>query len=271
LSPLGKRLLSAALFLPLFIYILAKGSPFHFFILVFLAICLALHEFYSFNITLLSKELKLFGFLWGAFILVAAYTGDFSQMSGIVAGGVILLFLIRLLRGKELSGVINETSFLCLSVLYVVFLLSYLVLLRGLDYGHLWILLLFFITWGGDTAAYFSGVHMGKRRLYPEISPKKSVEGLIGGFFGGIAGGLFFKSLFFSHIAFLDCIIIAAVIGIVGPLGDLTESMLKRSSNVKDSGGLIPGHGGFLDRLDSIMFSAPVLYYFAVMRYGIEV
>ena len=266
MSSLGKRLLSAALFLPLFIAILAKGSPFHFFVLVFIAVCLALHEFYSFNATLLPIELRLFGFLWAAIILAAAYLGDFSQMSGVVAGGVILLFLLRLLKGKDLSGVINETAFLCLSVLYVVFLLSYLILLRGIDYGHLWILLLFFITWGGDTAAYFSGVHLGKRRLYPEISPKKSVEGLIGGFFGGITGGLFFKSLFFPQVAFFDCIIIAAVIGIVGPLGDLTESMLKRASGVKDSGGLIPGHGGLLDRLDSIMFSAPVLYYFAVMR-----
>jgi len=270
LSALGKRLISAALFLPLFIYILAKGTPFYFFVLVFVAACLALYEFYSFNITLLTKELKLFGFLWGTFILIAAYMGDFSQMSGIIAGGVILLFLIRLLRGKELSGVINETAFLCLSVLYVVFLLSYLVLLRGLHYGHLWILFLFFITWGGDTAAYFSGVHLGKKRLYPEISPKKSVEGWIGGFFGGITGGLFFKVFFFPHVAFFDCILMAAIIGIVGPLGDLTESMMKRSSNIKDSGGLIPGHGGFLDRLDSIMFSAPVLYYFAVMRYGLE-
>lgn len=270
MSSLGKRLLSAALFLPLFIYILAKGTPFYFFVLVFVATCLALNEFYSFNISLLAKELKLFGFLWGAFILVAAYNGDFSQLSGILAGGVILLFLIRLLKGRDLNGVINETAFLCLSVLYVVLLLSYLVLLRGLDYGHLWVLLLFFITWGSDTAAYFSGVHLGKRKLYPEISPNKSVEGLIGGFLGGIAGGLFFKSLFFPYVAFSDCILIGSVIGIIGPLGDLTESMLKRSSNIKDSGGLIPGHGGILDRLDSIMFSAPVLYYFAVMRYGLE-
>lgn len=268
LTSQGKRFLSGAVFLPLFILLVTIGNTFHFFILVAGAALLGLGEFFSLRADSIPAGLRLFGYLWSLLIVFAAYTGDFSYLTGSVAAGVIISLLIRLMKSGDIRRVIDEAGFLYLGVFYVVFLLSFLVLVRGISHGKLWILLLFFITWAGDTSAYYSGLSWGKRKLYPEISPKKSIEGLAGGFLGGVAASIISKLTFFSLLSFADSLLVAAVIGVMGPLGDLSESMLKRSCGVKDSGGIIPGHGGILDRMDSILFSAPFVYYFAVIRYG---
>ena len=269
MTSLTKRIISAAVFLPLFIFILLKGTPFSFFILVLAAVIIAVREFLSFRgENPLQVESSIFLYLWSSFAVYSAYAGEYIHVMGIASGGVIIVLLIRLLKGEKLDGVINDAGFCSFAFIYIAFLLSHLVLLRGLEYGSLWILLLCTTTWSGDTSAYFSGMKFGKRKLYKEVSPNKSIEGLIGGFFGGILAALIFKVLFFPSLGFGEALFVAAVIGIIGPLGDLSESMLKRSSGVKDSGGIIPGHGGVLDRVDSVMFSAPFLYYFAYMRMG---
>ena len=263
-----KRVISALFFLPLFILLLLKGSPFHFFLLAAAAALLGLGEFFSLKAGRLPASLKLFGYLWLLLIMFSAYIGGVSAVAGTVTCGAIISLLIRLARTEDINSVIDELGFLSLAILYVGLLFSYIVLLRGLEDGNIWILLLFVVTWGGDTAAYYTGMSMGKRKLYPAISPKKSVEGFLGGFAGGIAAAVFLKIIILHSITFLDSMIIGIIIGIIGPLGDLAESMMKRACDVKDSGRLIPGHGGILDRVDSILFSAPFVYYFAAMRYG---
>jgi phosphatidate cytidylyltransferase len=120
------------------------------------------------------------------------------------------------------------------------------------------------IVMTNDSAAYYIGSAFGKNRLYPLVSPKKSIEGAIGGLFGSLCGTMLSKFIFFPQLTFLDAVITALVIGTVGQTGDLFESLLKRSFGVKDSGTLIPGHGGVLDRLDSILFAAPVTYYYVL-------
>ncbi len=121
------------------------------------------------------------------------------------------------------------------------------------------------IVMTNDSAAYYTGSAFGKHRLYPLVSPKKSVEGAIGGLIGSLGGTLLAKFTFFPQLTFSDAVVTALVIGMVGQAGDLFESLLKRSFGVKDSGTIIPGHGGVLDRLDSILFAAPITYYYVIL------
>lgn len=135
---------------------------------------------------------------------------------------------------------------------YEVFRLSFIPTSPGVYY--LWLLLL--CTWASDTFAYFAGRLWGKRKIVPRISPNKTLEGFIGGFIGCICTGLLYA--FIAGIAVHDGIAIGALVGVTAPLGDLFESKVKRDSGVKDSGVLLPGHGGVLDRFDSLLFAAPL-------------
>jgi phosphatidate cytidylyltransferase len=153
-------------------------------------------------------------------------------------------------------------------LLYIPYLLGYLVLLRNHPLGWQWIMLIMFIVMGGDSAAYFIGCRFGRRKLYPAVSPNKSVEGAVGGIAGSIVGVIAAKMIYFSEIAIADALVAAVLIGAISQTGDLFESLLKRSCGVKDSGSIFPGHGGILDRLDSILFAAPVAYYYAVFVAG---
>lgn len=268
LSSLQKRVLSAILFIPFFLWILLSGSPFLFFLLISAAALIGLTEFYSFRDEPVSLDLKVFAYVWAVLILFFAHLGDSGNVLFVLSAGIVVVFLVRLRKADDLSLVSEDIGFLSLGIFYIVLLLSYLLLLRSLEYGSLWLLLLFLAVWLNDTAAYFAGLSFGKRKLYPKVSPKKSIEGFVGGLVGSIAAAVLAKILFLHQLSLMDSLIIALAVGTLGPLGDLVESMLKRSSSVKDSGSLIPGHGGILDRVDSILFTAPFVYYFVVSRYG---
>jgi phosphatidate cytidylyltransferase len=138
--------------------------------------------------------------------------------------------------------------------------------LRAGPDGLAWVIAALVITWANDTCAYFAGRAFGRHKLYPAVSPNKTWEGFAGGFVGSI-GGLFIARLVFPVLSPLDCVLLGVAGGLFGPLGDLCESMLKRTYGAKDSGFLIPGHGGILDRVDALLFNAPVVYvYVAVLR-----
>lgn len=121
---------------------------------------------------------------------------------------------------------------------------------------------------GCDTFAYFVGSRIGKHKLYPAVSPNKSIEGGIGGLVGAMVAVLIAKYTFLPIIGVFDALLLGLFLGVVGQMGDLFESLLKRACTVKDSGSMIPGHGGILDRLDSLLFAFPVVYYVAKYGYG---
>lgn len=175
-----------------------------------------------------------------------------------------LLFLFRI---DSIESAARDVSFALLGFLYIPFLLMHLVQLRLTPYGVEWLFVIMLIVMTNDTAAYYTGCKFGKHRLYPLVSPKKSIEGAIGGLVGSLCGTMLAKFTFFPQLGILDAILTALVIGMIGQAGDLFESLLKRSFGVKDSGTIIPGHGGVLDRLDSIIFAAPLTCYYALFLF----
>ncbi|MEK7829277.1 MAG: phosphatidate cytidylyltransferase, partial [Deltaproteobacteria bacterium] len=130
--------------------------------------------------------------------------------------------------------------------------------------GRFWLLFIVCIIAANDTFAYYVGKGFGKHKLSPGISPKKTVEGALGGLIGGVAVALIFNKFFLTHISPKEISMLAVSIGILGQLSDLFESLIKRSAGVKDSGGILPGHGGMLDRIDSLIFPSPFLYYYLI-------
>jgi phosphatidate cytidylyltransferase len=136
-------------------------------------------------------------------------------------------------------------------------------LLGGDENGGHWVMVVLYLTFLNDTFAYFTGRAIGKRKLYPEVSPNKTWEGFFGGMIGATAGLFVFRWLGFHSLTVVDVLILSAAGGLMGPLGDFSESMLKRAYGVKDSGKIIPGHGGILDRIDAVIFNAPIVFLYA--------
>lgn len=153
-----------------------------------------------------------------------------------------------------------------LSFMYVTVMLSYMYLIRDMDNGGALVVMVFVCSWVNDTCAYCVGVTLGKHKMTPKLSPKKSVEGLVGGITGSAVVGALYGMFYNNQVATLEhAPIIFAIIGAVGALvaviGDLAASAIKRNNEIKDYGKLIPGHGGIMDRFDSIIFTAPIIYY----------
>ena len=156
-------------------------------------------------------------------------------------------------------------------LLYIPMLSSYLVSLRSLtgtqgeDAGLTWVFLLLTITWCGDTGAYFAGRLFGSRKLFERVSPKKTIEGALSGYAMALVGAGVVKYLALPEVGWGHLIICTICINTTGILGDLIESMLKRDAGVKDSGNIMPGHGGILDRVDSLLFTAPTAWLYATL------
>lgn len=130
--------------------------------------------------------------------------------------------------------------------------------------GRGWVYLILFVTWANDTCAYFAGRFLGKHKLFPLLSPKKTWEGAVGGLLGSLAAAVAGHFWFAPHLGLLEALAIGLVAGVLAPLGDLAESLLKRSFEAKDSGVLLPGHGGLLDRIDAMLVTAPFVYLVSV-------
>ena len=178
-----------------------------------------------------------------------------------VAAGILLVSILWCHgSGTRLSGWGVTAG----AALYTGGLLSHAPLLRALDQGLEWVLLLLFVTFAMDTCSFFVGRALGRRPLAPSISPSKTWEGAAGGVAGAVAAGVSAVYLLSLDAVLVEAAVLSALLGVVGQAGDLVESRLKRIAGVEDSGRLLPGHGGVLDRLDSIVFNLVVVYYFAL-------
>jgi phosphatidate cytidylyltransferase len=175
---------------------------------------------------------------------------------------VLSLLIFKLFGRTPLDKTYEQVAMSMLAVLYYPFFMSFFFPLREISYH--WIFFLCVVTWMNDSFAYLVGVMFGKRKMYEIISPKKSMEGLAGGFAGGVIGGVAYGR-YFMDLSMTHTVIISVLLVAVGVAGDLVESMFKRKSGIKDSGVCFPGHGGILDRTDSIAFAVPVLYFYVTI------
>lgn len=262
-----KRVLSGIVLIPIVVYIVLYAPSYWILAVSTLITFLALLEFNNLGLNKKrDKALDLFGALSGAAMVPLLFFCGKEAFLPALAGLVFLFFLYGLFNKRELSDSALDVSHKSLGLVYLSLPLSFLAPLAGLEEGRWWLLFLLVVIWSNDTFAYFTGRKFGKHKLAPVISPKKSVEGAIGGIVGGAVAGLLLVHFSGMDSDPLSTIVITIVVGLVAMAGDLAESLLKRGAGVKDSGSLIPGHGGVLDRIDSLIFPVPLLYYYLVMK-----
>jgi phosphatidate cytidylyltransferase len=180
----------------------------------------------------------------------------------IAVSSVALLIWLVAGRGREIP--LARTLTALAIILYVGGFLLHVPLLRALEQGREWVLFLLLVTFATDTAAYFVGRSVGRTPLAPSISPSKTWEGSVGGMLGAVGMAVLANFVLGLNVLLIEALILGLLIGVVGQLGDLAESRIKRLGDVKDSGTIIPGHGGLLDRLDSIVLNVLVVYYFVI-------
>jgi phosphatidate cytidylyltransferase len=268
---LRKRLITALWGIPLLVAAVWFDEPVYWFtVLAAVAGLLAAVEFY--RLTGVSKVIPLYvcGLLFTfLFIIYPHFNCNLNiPLVSLLLTAAVALTLILLVFLPDKEGLFHSWAWTLGGILYIGWLLSLLVALR-LDAGRDWLFLALFVTFGSDTAAYFVGKAIGRYKIAPRISPGKTWEGAVAGLLGAVIVSLLFtlNTPLQLPISYWQAVILGLLISVFGQLGDLVESLLKRNFSVKDSGNLMPGHGGLLDRLDSILFAGVVvyLYYFLVV------
>ena len=197
-----------------------------------------------------------------AHFATASYTGDVGAWPLVSIG--VLAFLTWQVRQVRARGPASDWAITAGAAIYTGGLLGHALLLRNLDDGRWWVVLVVLVTFTADTMAYVTGRLVGKTPLAPSISPRKTWEGAVGGVAAAVAAAPVVASVMGVGVSVAAMAFLGAVLGIVGQLGDLVESYIKRAAGVKDSGWVVPGHGGIMDRLDSIVLNVAVMYYFVI-------
>jgi len=213
----------------------------------------------------LAQPLVLTGAAAGLGLILAAHAGRADILLAVLSLNGVVCGLLSLQRFLSDRTVLEDVARQVQGVCYIPLPLALLILLRSAPDGRVWIFLLCAVIFAGDTAALYAGTLWGRHKLCPAISPGKTVEGALAGLAANLVVGLAGKALFLPGVGWTAALAFAAAVGLAGQVGDLFESELKRASNVKDSGGLLPGHGGVLDRIDALLFAAPVAFVFRMV------
>ena len=253
------RVISALVLLPVVLYCLYRGEWWTALLLAWASASVA-YEY----ITITLKGLSPVGLVAvaGAGALPILPVWKPFEATALVCGilGVVIFsgWLWHLVKGPLPEAPVR-VSHLVTAVVYGGGGMISLMSVRNLPDGAWWVVCALVVTWMNDTTAYFAGRFLGKRKLYPAVSPNKTWEGFAGGLVGSIVGLVVLRAFFFPALSVVDCLVMGVLGGVLGPAGDLCESMLKRAYGVKDSGKMIPGHGGMLDRIDALLFNAPMV------------
>lgn len=267
-----QRMLTALIGIPTAVYIIQTGG----WLFSLTIILLALIAWREYHRMLKNKTIHTGitgGIITTLVILLCAWCGNFEEVMLVLWISLLWSLLYTLKIWKSGTMPFEAAAFTFFGIAYIGFTFMHLILLRQMDasvltatifgelsLGTIYIWVAFLGTWASDTFAYFIGTAFGRHKLAPSISPHKSIEGVV----GGLIGSVFAVAVFghFTAIPFIHRLAAGFLIGLIAPVGDLAESALKRFCSVKDSGTLLPGHGGILDRFDSILFSVPAVYYY---------
>jgi phosphatidate cytidylyltransferase len=260
-AALGRRLLSTAVLLPLFVWMVVGGPAWLFGAVLVLVGALGQWEFTGMFERAGVRTFRWLGLLGGS-LVTASFALPLSEPAALTAA-VLTLLVAGLFRRESGRAGWEPVAITLLGVGYVNWLLGYAFWLYELPDGVEWVLLLVSVTWLGESAAYAIGSTVGRHKLAPVISPRKTVEGALAQLIASVLGALGARAWFFPELSVESAIVIGLLLGVVGQVGDLIESAIKRSLNTKDTSGLIPGHGGMLDRVDSLLVNTPVLFYYA--------
>jgi phosphatidate cytidylyltransferase len=262
-SNLARRVATALVAIPVLVGVIFWSPPWAVVVLVAVALGVGLHEFFGLLLARGLRPMRRVGALVAAALFLDLTMPGWLGVP-FAPLGALLLLTFALTRGRDFESVSAAAATL-LGAVYIGALggtIAALRVLAPLEQGAWRILLLLVVTMVADTAAFFVGHAFGRRRLAPSVSPGKSVEGAVGGIAGGIAGAFVVRHLGLPDMPAVHAAALGAAVAAMGIVGDLDESLIKRWAGVKDSGTLFPGHGGMLDRLDSLLFGAPVLYYY---------
>ena len=258
----AKRWVTGIVAVPLLFAVIYFGSEAVFAGLIVLITAVAVLEYnrlvYGAAGAALPRALLGFGLLAP---LAAAAAGT-AALLAVTVLSTLLVFILALFDAREGALDLGPVARYVLGYLYLPVLLAHFILLRGGDRGVLWIFFVIVLAFSGDIAAFYVGRTFGRRKLMPRVSPGKTVEGLLGLAAGSVAGCLVYRHFLLPDVPAAHVAVIGLAGGIIGQLGDLFESLIKRASGAKDSGTILPGHGGILDRLDCLLFIVPWVYYY---------
>ena len=262
-----KRWITGLIALPFLIFLVYIGG-FPFIILIGFACICSLWEYY--RIVFNADGEILYGVVawWGYFvaltIIVLAHIADSESVLVVLALNLVFVGLISIFLFKSKPSIVHVIPKQVQGIVYIPLLLSFLVSIRRGPDGMTWIFVLLAIIFAGDISAYYVGSYFGRHKLNPAISPGKTIEGAIGGLAGNLLVGSIGKIFFLPALSWGPAVLFFLAVGLAGQVGDLFESEFKRSSKIKDSGGILPGHGGVLDRIDALLLASPVAYLFKV-------
>jgi phosphatidate cytidylyltransferase len=260
-----KRWITALILIPPLLLLILKGSPVLFTIVIIVVSMLSLWEYfrivYDGHMPPVGLAFTGWSYVGAGMCLCAVHHGHFAALIGVLALHLIITAIVSIRRYTVSHDAPIVAVKQIAGMVYIPILFSFLILIRMGENGPLWVLFLFWVVAWGDTGALYAGTYLGKHKLCRAVSPNKTIEGAVGGLLANLLFGWIFKLLFFHSMGGLTCTIFALAVGGAGQVGDLFESVFKRASSIKDSSNLIPGHGGFLDRLDALLFAAPIGFY----------
>lgn len=259
-----KRWITGIVAVP-FVYLLVAAGGLIFFGLIAAVSVLTLWEYYRAVFTAHpagpARMMPPIGLCLAPLIVWTVYRGGaLDHAASIIAVDMIVVAGLTLPLFKDDPQAPHWVAKQVLGLVYIPVMLSFLIMLRLGENGAQWIFWLLCIVAAGDTGAFYTGTYLGRHKLCPWVSPKKTIEGSIGGLVANLIVALLLKMLLLPSLAVLPCVVFALVVGIAGQVGDLFASEFKRAAGIKDSGKLLPGHGGFLDRLDALLFASPLAY-----------